>query len=226
MDTDSDKEKDLKRDSFAEEAPLLNTPNKETDVDFKDDTEEALLFPDQDHVEILHGSKRKNRSSRFFLILLTAIAALGGFLFGYDTGVVSGAMLNIKKTFHLSATWEEVIVSVTIGAAAVAAVVAGLLCDLIGRKPTLIIASVVFTVGAAVMGAAQYSWMLMIGRIIVGLGIGTAAMASPMYIAESAPSHMRGKLTVLNNMFITGGQFVATVVDGAFSYLPFELGWR
>lgn len=76
------------------------------------------------------------------------------------------------------------------------------------------------------MGAAQYPWMLLIGRIIVGFGIGIAAMAVPMYIAELAPAEMRGRLVVVNNMFITGGQFVATVIDGAFSYLGINVGWR
>ena len=84
----------------------------------------------------------------------------------------------------------------------------------------------VFTVGAVVMGAAWTPWILLIGRIIVGLGIGIAAMAVPMYIAELAPVHMRGRLVVVNNMFITGGQFVATVIDGAFSYLGINVGWR
>ena len=84
----------------------------------------------------------------------------------------------------------------------------------------------VFTIGAVVMGAAQYPWMLLIGRIIVGFGIGIAAMAVPMYIAELAPAEMRGRLVVVNNMFITGGQFVATVIDGAFSYLGINVGWR
>lgn len=173
-----------------------------------------------------------NASSSFskkgsgFVIILTLISALGGFLFGYDTGVVSGAMLEVRETFNLSSTWIELIVSVTIGAAAIASFVSGFLCDWIGRKPTLIIASAVFTLGAAIMGVSYYPWMLLIGRVVVGLGIGIAAMAVPMYIAESAPSHMRGKLVVVNVMFITGGQFVATVVDGAFSYLPTKIGWR
>ena len=84
----------------------------------------------------------------------------------------------------------------------------------------------VFTIGAVVMGAALNPWMLLIGRIIVGFGIGIAAMAVPMYIAELAPAEMRGRLVVVNNMFITGGQFVATVIDGAFSYLGINVGWR
>lgn len=197
----------------------------DVDMDKADDKVPLLPESDVNTVQIVSRTKSSYRN-KLFLSLLTVVAALGGFLFGYDTGVVSGAMLNIKKTFHLSTTWQEVIVSVTIGAAAISAAVSGLLCDLIGRRPTLIIASVVFTVGAAVMGGAVNAVMLMIGRIVVGLGIGAAAMASPMYIAECAPSHLRGKLVVLNNMFITGGQFVATVVDGTFSYLPINIGWR
>ena len=83
-----------------------------------------------------------------------------------------------------------------------------------------------FTVGAVVMGAAWSPWILLIGRIIVGFGIGIAAMAVPMYIAELAPADVRGRLVVVNNMFITGGQFIATVIDGAFSYLGINVGWR
>jgi len=164
--------------------------------------------------------------ARINVIILAIISALGGFLFGYDTGVVSGAMLPIRQTFSLDSTSVELVVSVTIAAAAVAAFLAGFLCNWIGRKPTLILASLVFTVGAGVMGAAFYPWMLLVGRGIVGVGIGMAAMAVPMYIAESAPASMRGKLVVMNVLFITGGQFVATILDGFFSYMRYDLGWR
>lgn len=161
-----------------------------------------------------------------FLIILTVVSALGGFLFGYDTGVVSGAIIEIRETFLLNSTWLEIIVSVTIAAAAVSAFFSGFLCDWIGRRPTLILASLIFTVGAIVLGASYYIAMLVIGRIVVGVGIGMAAMAVPMYIAESAPANIRGKLVVVNVLFITGGQFVATIVDGVFSYLRPDLGWR
>lgn len=164
--------------------------------------------------------------TRGYVIILTLISALGGFLFGYDTGVVSGAMIPIRETFQLSPTMVELIVSVTIAAAAISAFVAGFLCNLIGRKPTLIIASIIFTIGAVVLGASYRTWMLLVGRAIVGVGIGMAAMAVPMYIAESAPAGMRGKLVVVNVLFITGGQFTATVVDGIFSYLHYNIGWR
>ena len=98
--------------------------------------------------------------------------------------------------------------------------------DLVGRKPTLIVASVVFTVGSVVIGVAWHAWLLLIGRLVVGIGVGLAAMAVPMYLAELAPAKMRGKMVVVNNLGITGGQFVATVVDGALSYLPYNIGWR
>ncbi len=174
---------------------------------------------------LLPKTKIKKSNSGFILVL-TFFAALGGFLFGYDTGVVSGAMLLIRKTFNLSSTWVEVIVSATIAAAAVASIVTGFLCDWLGRRPVLILASAVFTLGAAVMAGSVNPWMLVIGRVVVGVGIGMAATTVPMYIAESAPAEMRGKLVVVNVLFITGGQFVATLVDGAFSYLPYKIGWR
>ena len=151
---------------------------------------------------------------------------VGGFLFGYDTGVVSGAMLKVDSHFHLDSFWHELIVSVTIGAAAISAALAGPLTEWFGRKPALLLASLIFTVGAIVMGVASDKYVLLIGRVIIGLGIGLAAMAVPMYIAESAPAHLRGKLVVMNNLFITGGQFVATIIDGAFSSLSDRIGWR
>ena len=161
-----------------------------------------------------------------FLCALTFFSALGGFLFGYDTGVVSGAMLKIRKDFHLSPVDQELIVSMTIAGAAIAALVAGPLTEIFGRKPILILASTVFTLGAVLMSAAPKPLALLIGRFIVGVGVGLAAMAVPMYISESAPAAIRGKLVVMNVSFITGGQFIATLIDGAFSYLPLHVGWR
>ena len=161
-----------------------------------------------------------------YVVLLTLISALGGFLFGYDTGVVSGAILEIRSAFSLSPAWLEGIVSITIGFAALSSFVAGILCDLLGRKPVLQIASIMFTVGAALMAGSYYPQVLLIGRAIVGVGIGMASMAVPMYIAEMAPSKMRGTMVVLYAMFVTGGQFVATIVDGIFSYQSYNVGWR
>ena len=207
----------------------MNVQGEDSEKDTGEDTGEYGSEEDGSEEKLLIPAKSKQQcggSGTGFLLLLTGVSALGGFLFGYDTGVVSGAMLLVSEYFGLDSVWHEYIVSATLVAAAVAACLGGPLCDLFGRKPVLLMASIVFTIGAVVMGVAQYAWMLLIGRVIVGIGIGFAAMAVPMYIAESAPADMRGKLVVVNVLFITGGQFIATVVDGAFSYLPIAIGWR
>ena len=205
----------------SENMDIQDDPRKREGWDEAASSEHDLLLPSDDSVLV-----RRSKRSRGFLVVLTFFAALGGFLFGYDTGVVSGAMIKVREDFSLSSTLQEAVVSVTVGAAALAAAVGGPTSDLIGRKPTLLIASVVFTVGAIVMGVAWYAWILLVGRVVVGIGIGFAAMAVPMYIAEMAPAKMRGSMVVVNNLGITGGQFVATVVDGVFSYLPVSIGWR
>ncbi|XP_798448.3 proton myo-inositol cotransporter [Strongylocentrotus purpuratus] len=156
--------------------------------------------------------------------VLACFAAIGGFLFGYDTGVVSGAMILLKKEFGLNTIWQEMIVSVTIGAAALSALFGGIFNEKLGRRKVILIASTVFTAGALMMGLTPNKELLLAGRLVVGIGVGLASMTVPMYIAEVAPVHARGRLVTLNNLFITGGQFVASVVDGAFSYWPW--GWR
>ena len=98
---------------------------------------------DSEKESLIPGIKtgEKEGGVRCFVYLLAAISAIGGFLFGYDTGVVSGAMIKVRVRFDLDSTMQEAIVSATIGAAAVAAAAAGPLTDGIGRKPTLIISS-------------------------------------------------------------------------------------
>ena len=108
----------------------------------------------------------------FYVYFLTAFAAIGGFLFGYDTGVISGAMILIKEEFDLSSFWQELIVSVTIGAAILGALLGGFLNQRLGRKPLLVASALVFTVGAVVMGVAHSREILLIGRLTVGFGIG------------------------------------------------------
>ena len=110
--------------------------------------------------------------SQCFVYVLTFLSAIGGFLFGYDTGVISGAMILIQDVFNLDTLWKELIVSITIGAAALFAIVGGALNTRLGRKPTILGASFVFTIGAIVLGAANTKEVLLIGRFIVGIGIG------------------------------------------------------
>lgn len=180
----------------------------------------------KENFELLLAMERTTLSGKLFIGTLTLFAAIGGFLFGYDTGIISGSLLKLRVEFALSVAWQEAVVSVTVGAAALSSIVAGPSCDMFGRRPVLLAASVVFTIGAVLMGAAQNAIMLLVGRIVVGLGVGFAAMAVPMYIAEVSPASIRGKLILINSMFITGGMFSATVLAGALSSLPLHIGWR
>jgi len=153
------------------------------------------------------------------------LSAIGGFLFGYDTGVVSGAMVFIRDHFQLDNWWQEFIVSATILSAWIFSMVAGYLTEKFGRKLVILLASLIFTVGAIIMSIAWTKFILLFGRFIIGSAIGLASMTIPVYIAEVAPVDIRGKLVTINNCFITGGQFVASLIAGAFSYNSSN-GWR
>ncbi|XP_054911494.1 proton myo-inositol cotransporter-like [Poeciliopsis prolifica] len=160
-----------------------------------------------------------------FVYVLAAFSALGGFLFGYDTGVISGAMLLLKRELDLSAIWQELLISSTVAAAALCALLGGFLNGLFGRRVCILLASFFFTVGGVVLSTAPGKEALLAGRLIVGVGLGIASMTVPVYIAEASPPHLRGQLVTVNTLFITGGQFTASLVDGAFSYMRRD-GWR
>ncbi|XP_031151172.1 proton myo-inositol cotransporter-like isoform X1 [Sander lucioperca] len=167
----------------------------------------------------------QDASTPGFVYVLAFFSALGGFLFGYDTGVVSGAMLLLKEEMNLSALWQELLVSSTVGAAALSALSGGFLNGWLGRRICILLASFIFSIGGIVLSLAPNKVVLLLGRITVGLGIGIASMTVPVYIAEVSPPHQRGQLVTINSLFLTGGQFIASVIDGAFSYMSHD-GWR
>ncbi|XP_069019220.1 solute carrier family 2 member 13b [Embiotoca jacksoni] len=164
-------------------------------------------------------------STPTFVYVLAFFSALGGFLFGYDTGVVSGAMLLLKREMNLSTMWQELLVSSTVGAAMLSALSGGVLNGRLGRRICILLSSFIFSVGGVILSVAPGKEVLLVGRVTVGLGIGIASMTVPVYIAEVSPPHMRGQLVTVNSLFITGGQFIASVIDGAFSYRGHD-GWR
>ena len=170
------------------------------------------------------GGVEKGDIVRRRIFLLTAVAAIGGFLFGYDTGVISGAMLLIKEEMNLSKERQEVVVTSTVVACLVGSLVAGPLNAKVGRRPVILSASVIFTVGALIMGFAPSYTALVLGRITVGLGIGFASLTTPIYIAEVAPKDMRGRLVTINTLCVAFGQFLAGMVDGMLSGT--SGGWR
>ena len=136
-----------------------------------------------------------------------------GGLFGYDQGVISGALHGIKGTFSLSALLVEVVTSwVTLGAL-LGALAAGELADQIGRKRTVLIAGAMFTLGAVVQVLAPNTVVLVAGRLI-GAGVGVAAVAAPLYAAELAPTTLRGRFVSAYQLAITIGIFLAYLIDG------------
>lgn len=130
-----------------------------------------------------NGSHSQDGSSRFVYVL-SFFSALGGFLFGYDTGVVSGAMLLLKKEMNLSTFWQELLVSSTVGAAALSALAGGYLNGLFGRRKCIMLASFIFTAGGIILSVAPGRVVLLIGRLTVGLGIGKSQILT-LYLKKS-----------------------------------------
>ncbi len=152
---------------------------------------------------------------RAHVLLVASVAALGGLLFGYDTGVISGAILFITKDFGLDARLEAFTISVVLIGCMAGAVVAGGIADRIGRRLTLLIAGVVFFAGAIVSALAPDEGVLLAGRFVVGVGIGLSSVVAPLYISEVAPSSSRGALVSLYQFAITVGILAAYLIDFA-----------
>ncbi|KAE8882291.1 Proton myo-inositol cotransporter [Phytophthora fragariae] len=161
-----------------------------------------------------------------FLYLLTLCASIGGFLFGYDTGVISGALVLLKSPqgFALSDLQSEAVVAAAVGGAIAGAALSGIGNHKFGRRRVILFSSALFAVGAGVMAVAGTFGELLVGRLIVGVGIGCASMTVPLYIAEASPPQIRGRLVSLNSALITGGQFFASVLDALLA--DTEGGWR
>jgi len=162
------------------------------------------------------GGMRENARVYFF-------GALGGLLFGYDTGVISGAILFIKEEFELSAFLEGAVVAGLLLGALVGAGVSGRLADAWGRRRLLLVAAVIFTVGAIGAAAAPSAGVLIASRVVLGLAVGSAALIVPLYLSEIAPTSIRGAVTGLNQMMVVVGILVAFIVNAALA--PSE-EWR
>jgi len=154
--------------------------------------------------------------SKTFLLLITSVSALGGFLFGYDTGVINGAQYYLSQHFDLDPALKGWVVGSALIGCLVGALSAGYLSMKIGRKYSLIISAALFTISAWGSGLPSFLpesvSLLVVFRIIGGLGIGIASMSAPMYIAEIAPSHKRGTLVTFYQLAIVIGFFVVFLV--------------
>jgi MFS transporter, SP family, sugar:H+ symporter len=143
--------------------------------------------------------------------------ALGGLLFGYDTGVISGAILFIKKDFGVSPFIQGAIVASLLLGAMFGAAFAGRLADRLGRRRLILIAAVTFGIGAIVSATAPSAGVLIGGRLVLGLAVGSAALVVPLYLSEIAPTEIRGAISSLNQLMIVVGILVAYVVNAIFA---------
>ena len=156
--------------------------------------------------------------------LIAAIAALGGLLFGYDTGVISSALLFIRDVFHLSTGGQSLVAGIVLVGAVIGASIAGSLSDRFGRRLVILITALVFVAGALISGLAGSVGVLLAGRLLIGVAIGVASMLTPLYLAEIAPAVSRGAVTSLNQLCITLGILVSYLVGYGFASVTD--GWR
>jgi SP family galactose:H+ symporter-like MFS transporter len=168
-------------------------------------------------------SNVKEDNSSGFVYVAAAISALGGMLFGYDTGVISGAILFISKDFSLTQLQVEIVVSCVLIGALIGAMTGGILADRFGRRRVIIATATLFVGGAIVTALSPTFTLLISGRIIVGAAIGVASFTTPLYISEVSPVKIRGRLVSINQVALTSGIVISYLVDYALVDIQ---GWR
>lgn len=152
-------------------------------------------------------------------VRIASVAALGGLLFGYDSAVINGAVASIQKHFGINdASLGFAVASALLGAAA-GAMTAGRLADKIGRIAVMKIAAVLFLISAIGAGLAGSVWMIVLFRIVGGVGVGVASVIAPAYIAETSPARIRGRLGSLQQLAIVTGIFASLAIDYLLAHL-------
>jgi MFS transporter, SP family, galactose:H+ symporter len=160
---------------------------------------------------------------RPFVLLVASIAALGGLLFGYDTGVISGAILFIKNDFALGPDAVSLTISIVLVGCILGSSVAGPIADRGGRRMTLLSSGIIFAVGALLSAIAPSDAVLLAARLIVGIAIGFTSVVAPLYISEVAPADVRGAMVSLYQFAITVGILAAYLVNYALAHAA---AWR
>ena len=155
------------------------------------------------------------KSGNRFVLRLAIVAAIGGFLFGYDTGVISGALLFIKKDLGASSFEQQAIVGSLLLGAVAGALIAGYSADAFSRRRTKIVAGAIYVLGALASAFSQTAVELIAARFVLGIAVGCASFVSPMYIAELAPKRLRGGTVSFNQLMIVSGILAAYIVNFA-----------
>ncbi|XWS19567.1 hypothetical protein CRYUN_Cryun31cG0026600 [Craigia yunnanensis] len=165
-------------------------------------------------------------NTRKYVFACAIFASLNSVLLGYDVGVMSGAIIFIQEDLKISEIQEEVLVGILSIVSLLGSLAGGKTSDAIGRKWTIALAAIVFQSGAAIMSLAPSFPILMIGRLLAGIGLGFGVMIAPVYIAEISPSIARGSLTSFPEIFVNLGILLGYISNYAFSGLPVHINWR
>ena len=163
--------------------------------------------------------------SRFYVYVVSCIAAITGLLFGFDTGIISGALLFIEKDFVISTELKELIVSSVLLGAMLGSPASGRLTDRFGRRQLMLITSGLFIAGTIVAALATNVYGIIAGRLLIGFAIGMGSYTAPLYIAEIAPFELRGGLVTLNQLAITIGILFSYIINYAFTNIDGSWRW-
>ena len=169
---------------------------------------QAATAPNQRHI---------GRGTLYFF------GALGGILFGYDLGVISGVLVFITKVWHLSSFDKGMVTASLSVGAMIGAAVASKMNNQLGRRKSIMVAAVVVIIGTLLASFSPSLAMLTISRLIIGLGVGCSSATVPTYLSELAPSRLRGAMSALNQIFIVSGILIAFLVD---YFLNDTANWR
>jgi MFS family permease len=180
--------------------------------------EQSSTRPDQDRAP----AKEKPRITGT-LLFATGVTAAAGFLYGYDTGIISGALLQIKDDFHLQHTMEEVVASAILVGAVIGSLACGWIFERFGRKRTMTLVAGVYVLGALASSVAPNAITLALARVFLGFAVGGSSQTGPVYVAEIAPAKRRGHFVTSFNVAIGLGIVAANLVS---SGLHQHLSWR
>ena len=174
-----------------------------------------------------HAVAPSPQAGRYYVYLISLVAAVGGFLFGFDLCIIAGAQIYFKSYFNLDADAYGFAVGSAMLGCMVGPFLGAWICDAVGRKKTLIIAAVLFGVSALGTALPQTIFQFNIFRILGGIGVGLASVASPMYIAEIAPARIRGRLVTMNQLAITIGALSSIIIAYFLAkYIDEDTSWR
>jgi sugar porter (SP) family MFS transporter len=171
-------------------------------------------------------AKPANQQNIGLVIVIAAVASTGGLLFGFDTGVISGALPFLKQSWNLTSGQQEWITTAALIGAVLGALSSGRITDIFGRKKVILVTSVIFAAGAILTGAASSPAFLAGARIVLGVAIGISSFTVPLYISEISPAKIRGALVSSFQLMITIGILVSYFSDLAFADESNPFSWR